>query len=71
VVRASADTHAHAVFPACLQSQSQRSALIGGHMLNNEEELSLMEGLRVAAGDEWLPMLYRCRCKKYMQQVRQ
>ncbi|KAG1653808.1 hypothetical protein FOA52_007854 [Chlamydomonas sp. UWO 241] len=44
------------------------SALIGGHMLNNEEELSLMEGLRVAVGDEWLPMLYRCRCKKYMQQ---
>ena len=40
------------------------SALMDGHMLTNEEEVQLVEGLRMAEDDQWLKLLYRCKCKK-------
>ena len=32
--------------------------------MTNEEEVELVEGLRFNEGDEWLKLLYRCKCKK-------
>lgn len=39
-------------------------ALVGNHMLTNDEELQLLEGIAALPGDEWLKLMYRCRCKK-------
>ncbi|KXZ51181.1 hypothetical protein GPECTOR_13g668 [Gonium pectorale] len=45
------------------------AALVDGHLLTNEEEVALVEGLRgrLAEGDRWLELLMRVRCKKYFQ----
>ena len=50
--------------PTRLAPGSSHSALIDGHMLTNEEEVELVEGLQVAEDDQWLKLLYRCKCKK-------
>ncbi|GFR43068.1 hypothetical protein Agub_g4075, partial [Astrephomene gubernaculifera] len=44
------------------------AALVDGHLLSNEAEVALVEGLRggLAEGDRWLGLLLRARCKKYL-----
>jgi hypothetical protein len=44
--------------------QEALGALLHHHMLTNGEELALVDSLRLAPGDEWLQLLYRCQCKK-------
>jgi hypothetical protein len=44
--------------------QEALAALLHHHMLTNSEELALVDSLRLAPGDEWLQLLYRCQCKK-------
>lgn len=47
------------------------SALADNHMLTNAEELALVDSLHVPDHDNWLKALYRCKCKKARQSVRQ
>lgn len=46
------------------------NALVGNHMLTNDEELQLLEGITALPGDDWLKMMYRCRCKKVRRATR-
>ncbi|GAX80885.1 hypothetical protein CEUSTIGMA_g8320.t1 [Chlamydomonas eustigma] len=43
------------------------SSLIDGNMLTNEEELSLVKDLLISDRDEWMRLIYRCKCKKYVE----
>lgn len=64
------DSRARAIqwYKAALQAdpfcQEAFSALVEHHMLSNEEELALVDGLQVAPEHGWLKLLYRCKCKK-------
>ncbi|KAF6256091.1 hypothetical protein COO60DRAFT_1471149 [Scenedesmus sp. NREL 46B-D3] len=47
--------------------QEAFAALVDNHMLTNSEELSLLDSLPFRPQDRWLALLYRAKCKKYLQ----
>ena len=57
-------THSGSRHSFCFSRTYICSALIDGHMLTNEEEVELVEGLHMEEHDEWVKKLYRCKCKK-------